>query len=68
MAYVAALGTAVLHARDVRVSTPTLDLSVLRLLKDRKKYERYANMIPEGTVNKETAALLRHFGASRRVL
>lgn len=39
-----------------------LDLSVLRLLKDRKKYERFANMLPEGTVNKETATLIKRFG------
>lgn len=39
-----------------------LDLSVLRLLKDRKKYERFANVIPEGTVSKETLALVKRFG------
>ena len=44
------------------MSGPTLDLSVLRLLKDRKKYERYANVIPAGTINKETAALVKRFG------
>lgn len=44
------------------MSGPTLDLSVLRLLKDRKKFERYANVIPTGTINKETAALVKRFG------
>lgn len=44
------------------MSGPTLDLTVLRLLKDRKKFERYANVIPAGTVNKETAALIKRFG------
>lgn len=39
-----------------------LDLSVLRMLKDRKKYQRFANLIPEGTVNKSTAALVKRFG------
>lgn len=39
-----------------------LDLSVLRLLTDRKKYDRFANVIPSGTVNKETAALIKRFG------
>jgi replicative DNA helicase len=42
--------------------TFALDLSVLRLLKDRKKFERYANVIPRGTVNNETAALIKRFG------
>lgn len=44
------------------MSTFSLDLSVLRLLRDRKKYERYANVIPEGTINKETADLVKRFG------
>jgi len=44
------------------VSQFVLDLAVLRLLKDRQKYERFHNMIPEGTVNKETAALIKRFG------
>jgi len=44
------------------VSAFALDLSVLRLLKDRKKYERFANMIPSGTVNEQTAALIKRFG------
>lgn len=44
------------------MSAFALDLSVLRLLKDRKKFERYANMIPTGTVNAETAALIKRFG------
>ena len=39
-----------------------LDLSVLRLLKSRDKYKRFHNMIPEGTVNRETQALLKRFG------
>jgi replicative DNA helicase len=44
------------------MSTFSLDLSVLRLLKDRKKFERYANVIPDGTINRETAALVKRFG------
>lgn len=44
------------------MSTFALDLSVLRLLKERKKYDRFANMLPEGTLNKETVALVKRFG------
>lgn len=39
-----------------------LDLSTLRLLKSRQRYERFHNMIPEGSVNKETRTLLKKFG------
>lgn len=39
-----------------------LDLTTLRLLKHRDKYERFRNMIPAGTINKETAALIKRFG------
>lgn len=44
------------------MSAFALDLSVLRLLKHRDKYARFAKMIPEGTINKETAALVKRFG------
>lgn len=42
--------------------THSLDLSVLRLLKDRKRYERYAKSIPAGTLTAETKALIKRFG------
>lgn len=44
------------------MSAFALDLSTLRLLKSRQRYERFHNMIPEGTVNKETKALIKRFG------
>jgi replicative DNA helicase len=44
------------------MSTFALDLSVLRLLTERKKYLRFSNVIPEGTINKESAALVKRFG------
>lgn len=40
----------------------SLDLAVLRLLKHRNKYERYARMIPPGTVNDTTAKFIKRFG------
>jgi replicative DNA helicase len=40
----------------------TLNLQVLRMLKTRKRYDRYHNMVPEGTVNETTKKLLRRFG------
>lgn len=42
--------------------TASLDLSVLRLLKDRKRYERYAKSIPAGTLAAETKALIGRIG------
>lgn len=39
-----------------------LNMAVLRLLKTRKNYDRFKNMIPEGTVTKETTILLKRFG------
>ncbi len=40
----------------------SLDLSVLRLLKRRKDYERYAKLVPEGVVNETTKKLVARFG------
>jgi len=40
----------------------SLDLAVLRMLKYRKKYERYAKMIPHGTVNDTTKKIIKRFG------
>ena len=42
--------------------THSLDLTVLRLLRDRKKYERYQKSIPAGTLTAETKALIKRFG------
>lgn len=39
-----------------------LDLAVLRMLKDRKKHDRYAKMIPPGTVSESTAKFIKRFG------
>lgn len=39
-----------------------LDLSVLRLLKTRKKYERYAKMVPSGTVTPATVKMIAVMG------
>lgn len=39
----------------------TLDLSVLRLLTDRAKFDRFHTAIPAGTVTKETGALIKRF-------
>lgn len=39
-----------------------LDLSVLRMLKRRKKYERYAKLIPHGTVNDVTHRIIQRMG------
>lgn len=44
------------------MSDYSLDLSVLRLLKRRKAYERYAKLVPEGTVNETTRKLIGRFG------
>lgn len=44
------------------MSAFSLDLSVLRLLAQRSKFERFAHSIPEGTINKETAVLVKRFG------
>ena len=40
-----------------------LELATLRMVRTRERYERFANMIPEGTVNAETRSLLRTMGA-----
>lgn len=40
----------------------SLDLSVLRMLKRRKNYERYARMLPEGVVNDTTRRLVGRVG------
>lgn len=40
----------------------SLDLSVLRMLKTRKRFERYARMVPEGTVNQATRQIIKRFG------
>lgn len=42
--------------------THSLDLAVLRLLRDRAKYERYEKSIPSGTLTPETKALIKRFG------
>lgn len=39
-----------------------LDLAVLRMLKDRKRYDRYARMVPAGTINETTSKFLKRFG------
>lgn len=39
-----------------------LDLTVLRLLTTRAKHDRFARLIPEGTLNRETSALVKRFG------
>lgn len=39
-----------------------LDLTVLRMLKTRERYERYAKMVPEGTVNDTTKKFIKRFG------
>lgn len=39
-----------------------LEIATLRMVRDRERYDRFAGMIPEGTVNKETVALLRRMG------
>lgn len=40
----------------------SLDMSVLRMLKTRKRHERFAKMVPEGTVNDTTKKLILRFG------
>lgn len=39
-----------------------LDLSVLRMLKTRKRYERFASMVPAGTVNDTTKKMIAIMG------
>lgn len=39
-----------------------LELATLRMVRTRERYERFANMIPGGTINKETLALLKRMG------
>lgn len=39
-----------------------LDLSVLRMLKTRRGYDRYARMVPAGTVGESTAKFIKRFG------
>lgn len=40
----------------------SIDLPTLRLLKTRKKYERFARMVPEGTVSETTQKIINRFG------
>lgn len=42
--------------------TFSIDLSVLRLLKTRKKYERFARMVPAGTVSETTQKIINRMG------
>lgn len=44
------------------MSAFSLDLAVLRMMAERKNYDRLINAIPAGTVNKETQAILKRFG------
>ena len=39
-----------------------LDLAVLRMLKDRAKHDRFARMVPGGTVTEATAKIIKRFG------
>lgn len=39
-----------------------LDLATLRLLADRERYNKFAKMVPEGTVNDTTAMLIKRMG------
>ena len=39
-----------------------LELATLRMVRTRERYERFANMIPAGAVNKETVSLLKRMG------
>lgn len=39
-----------------------LDLTVLRLLTTRQNYDRYAKLIPEDAINKETAVIVKRMG------
>lgn len=40
----------------------SLDLSVLRMLKTRARHERFAKLVPEGTVGQSTANLIKRVG------
>lgn len=40
----------------------SLDLSTLRMVNTKERFERFANLIPEGTINKESRAILRRMG------
>lgn len=40
-----------------------LELATLRMVRTRERYERFAQMIPGGTVNAETKAILKQMGA-----
>lgn len=40
----------------------SLDLSVLRMLKTRKNFERYSKLVPEGVVNDTTSKLIQRMG------
>lgn len=40
----------------------SLEMSVLRMLKDKKAYDRYAVMVPDGTVNDTTKKFIKRFG------
>lgn len=39
-----------------------LELATLRMVRTRERYDRFSNMIPEGTVNKETRSILKRMG------
>ena len=40
----------------------SLDISTLRLLSNRQRYEKYARMVPEGTVNDATQSIIKRLG------
>lgn len=40
----------------------SLDMTVLRMLKDRAKYERFAKLVPDGVVNRETKVIIDRMG------
>lgn len=40
----------------------SLDLTVLRMLKTRQSYERYAKLVPDGTVNETTKKFIKRLG------
>lgn len=40
----------------------SLEISTIRMLTDRDKYERYARMIPDGAVNATTATIVKRMG------
>lgn len=43
------------------MSAVTLDLTVLRMLRGRERFDRFKRMIPEGTVNAATKSLLKNY-------